>query len=208
MEDGMRNGCLAGAVALLSFPALAQNAPPVQPNPRIVGVVEQVTDHNFTVRADDGKTVTVNLDQRSRVVSNTRLNADGIHPGDHFASDVMKGPDGKWHSTVGHTQPEPFGNNALWFHPIAGHPGAMRILGIVETVQKTPEGAHVKVKYDMGDLEFEVPSNITLYHVSFDGPSILKPGLAVNAAVDKSADGAIAGRFITVEKNGTKPIAE
>ena len=204
----MKNLSIAAAAALLAFPTLAQNAPPVQPNPRIIGVIQQATDHNFTVRTDDGKTVTVNLDQRSRVVSNTRLAADGIDPGDHFASDVMKGADGKWHSTVGHTQPEPFGNNALWFHPIAGHPGAMRILGIVETVQKTPEGAHVKVKYDMGELEFEVPSNITLYHVSFDGPAILKPNMAVNAAYEKSGDGAITGRFITVEKDGAKPIAE
>jgi hypothetical protein len=171
-------------------------------------MIEQAGPNSFTVRDRNGKIISVNLDQRSRVVSNTRLTPDGIHPGDHFASDVMKGADGKWHSIVGHTQPEPFGNDALWFHPIAGHPGAMRILGIVETVQKTSGGAHVKAKYDMGELEFDVPSNITLYHVSFDGPAILKPDMAVNAAYDQAPDGTITGRFITVEKDGVKPIAE
>lgn len=204
----MKSTILAGAAVLIAFPAWAQNAQSVQPNPRIVGTIEQAGPNSFTVHDRDGKTITVNLDQRSRVVSNTRLTPDGIHPGDHFASDVMKGADGKWHSTVGHTQPEPFGNNALWFHPIAGRPGAMRILGIVELVQKTSDGAHIKAKYDMGELEFDVPSNITLYHVSFDGRTILKPDMAVNAAYNKAPDGTITGRFITVEKDGVKPIAE
>lgn len=192
---------------MLALPASAQNAQP-QPNRRIAGAIESVSAQSFTVKSDDGMTYTVNLDARSRVVSNTRLAAEGIYPGDHFASDLMKGADGKWHSTIGHTQPEPFGNNALWFHPIPGHPGAMRILGVVETVEKTQEGAHVKVKYDMGELEFEVPSTITLYRVEFDGPAILKPKMAVNAAYDKAPDGTITGRFITVEKNGVKPITE
>jgi hypothetical protein len=206
----MRSQTFAAGFAglMLALPASAQNAAPPQPNPRIVGSIEQVSAQSFTVKGDDGKTYTVNLDARSRVVSNTKLTADGIHPGDHFASDLAKGADGKWHTTIGHTQPEPFGNNALWFRPIPEKQGAMRVLGIVETVAKTPEGAHVKVKYDMGELEFEVPSSVTLYHVEFDGPSILKPKMAVNAAVDRAPDGAITGRFITVEKNGVKPITD
>jgi hypothetical protein len=204
----MKSIILAATAVLVAYPAWAQNAQPVQPNPRIIGTIEQAGQNSFSVRDQTGKIVTVNLDQRSRVVSNTRLTPEGIHPGDHFASDVTKGADGKWHSIVGHTQPEPFGNNALWFHPIGGHPGAMRILGIVETVEKTPGGTIVKAKYDMGELEFDVPSNITLYHVSFDGPAILKPNMAVNAAIEKTPDGTITGRFITVEKDGVKPIAE
>jgi len=204
----MRSWMLACAAVVTASAAVAQNAQPVQPNPRIVGIIEQTAPASFTVRDEAGKLVTINLDQRSRIVSNTRLTADGIQSGDHFASDVMKGADGKWRSTVGHTQPEPFGNNALWFHPVAGKPGAMRILGIVEAVQKTAEGAHVKVKYDMGELELEVPAGITLYHVSFDGPAILKPNASVNAACDRAPDGKLTGRFITVEKDGVKPIAE
>lgn len=203
----MKQICLAVAL-LAGFPAMAQNVQPVQPNPRITGTIERAGPDSFSVRTENGNTVTVLLDQRSRVVSNTRLTPDGIHPGDHLASDVTKGADGKWHALVGHTQPEPFGNNALWFHPIAGQPGAMRILGVVETVQAGPGAAHVKVRYDMGELEFEVPANITLYHVTFDGPAILKPDLAVNAAVEKTADGKVIGRFITVEKDGIKPIAD
>lgn len=74
-------------------------------------------------------------------------------------------------------------------------------------MQKTSDGARVKEKYDMGELEFDVPSNITLYRVSFDGPAILKPDMAVNAAYDKAPDGTITGRFITGEKYGVKPIA-
>ena len=198
---------LTGIAALGLTPVLAQNAPQ-PPNPRIVGSIEQVSGQSFTVKRDDGKTVTVNLGPQSRVVSNTKLTVDGIKPGDHFATDLAKDADGKWRAVIGHTQPEPFGNNALWFHPIQGRPGAMRLLAVVEIVTKVPEGALVKEKYDQGEMEIFVPSDITLYRVSFDGPTILKPKMAVNAAYDKSPDGKIMGRFITVEKDGMKPVTD
>jgi len=204
----MRKSFAAGSLLLLiAAAAQAQNNPPQQPNPRIVGTIQQVSADGFTVKGDDGQTYTIGLDARSRVVADSKLDVNGIKPGDHFASDLTKAGE-DWRSTVGHTQNEAFGNNALWFRPIAGKPGAMRILGIVEQVTPGRDGARVKVKYDMGDLEFEVPSTVVLYHVSFDGPSLLKPNLAVNAAYEKTPDGVLLGRFVTVEKDGQKPIAD
>ena len=196
---------LAGAaIALIATAAAAQNNPP---NPRIYGTILAVNTNEFMVQGEDGKVYTIALDKGSRVVADSKLTADGIKPGDHFASDLEKAGDG-WRSTVGHTQDEPFGNNALWFRPIQGKPGMMRILGIVESVTPDAGGARVKVKYDMGELEFQVPSDITLFHVSFDGPSLLKPNAAVNAVYDEAPDGTKTGRFVTVEKNGDKPIRD
>jgi hypothetical protein len=195
---------IACGLALIAASATAQNNPP---NPRVYGTIEQVSDKSFTVRGEDGKTYTIALDSRSRVVADSKLTVTGIKPGDHFASDLVKDGDG-WRSTVGHTQDEEFGNGALWFRPIAGKPGAMRILGIVESVTPDAGGARVKVKYDMGELEFQVPSAITLFHVAFDGPVLLKPNLAVNAVYEKAPDGTMTGRFVTVEKDGQKPIQD
>ena len=201
----MRNVLLAGIAALIAVPALAQDEAPAR-LPRLIGTIEQAGPQGFTVRQDSGEVVTVKLDQGSRVVSNTPLTPDQIRTGDHISSDLMKGPDGAWHSTVGHTLSQPFTNNALWLHPLAGRPGAMRILGLVDAVQKTPQGAHLKIKYDRGERGVDVPSGITLYHLNFDGRAILKPMMAVSAITAKAPDGTITGRFITVEKNGVKPI--
>jgi hypothetical protein len=198
---------LTGIATLGCAPIFAQTAPQ-PPNPRIVGTIEQVSPQSFTVKADDGKTVTVNLGPQSRVVSNTKLTADGIKPGDHFATDLVKAADGTWRAIIGHTQPEPFGNNALWFHPIQERPGAMRLLAIVLSVTKVSDGALVREKFDQGEMEIFVPADVTLYRVSFDGPSILKPKMAVNAAFDNAPDGTIMGRFITVEKDGMKPVTD
>jgi hypothetical protein len=202
----MRNVLLAGIAALIAVPALAQDEVRAR-IPRLTGTIEQVGPQSFTVREDSGEVVTVKLDQGSRVVSNTPLTPDQIRAGDHISSDLMKGPDGAWHSTVGHTLSQPFTNDALWLRPLGGgRPGAMRILGLVEAVQKTPQGAHLKIKYDMGILDVDAPSGITLYHLNFDGRAILKPMMAVSAITAKAPDGTITGRFITVEKNGVKPI--
>jgi hypothetical protein len=204
----MRPSLLISAfAALAALPAAAQNNPPAQPNPRIAGTIATVDANGFTVRGDNGMNYSIALDARSRVVADSKLDVNGIKPGDHFASDLTKAGDG-WRSIVGHTQNEAFGNNALWFRPVAGKPGTMRILGIVENVTPGHEGARVKVKYDSGELEFEVPSTALLYHVSFGGPSLLKPNLTVNAAYEEKPDGTLVGRFVTVEKDGQKPIAD
>src|SRR5204862_3521437 len=98
--------------------------------PRLIGVIEQVGPQSFTVREDSGEIVTVKLDQGSRVVSNTPLTPDQIRAGGHISSDLMKGPDGAWHSTVGHTLSQPFTNAALWPRPLGGgRPGAIRDMG-------------------------------------------------------------------------------
>ena len=201
----MRNILLAGIAALIAVPALAQDGAPAR-LPRLIGAIEQVGPQSITVRRDSGEVVTVKLDQGSRVVSNTPLTPDQIRPGDHISSDLTKTSDGAWHSMVGHTLSQPFTNDALWLHPIAGRPGVMRVLGLVDAVQKTPQGAHLKIKYDMGELDVDVPSCITLYHLNFDGRAILKPGMAVSAITANAPDGTITGRFITVENNGVKPI--
>jgi hypothetical protein len=70
------------------------------------------------------------------------------------------------------------------------------------------EGVRVRAKYDMGEIDVFVPANITLYRVSFDGPSLLKRGMAVILTYDKTMGPRYTGRFITVEKDGQKPIAD
>lgn len=201
----MKKVLVVGIAALIAVPALAQDGAPAR-LPRLIGTIEQVGPQSFTVRKDGGEVLTVSLDQGSRVVSNTPLTPDQIRTGDHISSDLMKGPDGVWHSMVGHTLSQTFTNDVLWLHPIAGRPGVMRVLGLVDAVQKTPQGAHLKIKYDMGELDVDVPSGITLYHLNFDGRAILKSGMAISAITAKAPDGTITARFITVEKDGVKPI--
>lgn len=198
----MRLSLVLAGFALLASPALAQNAPPA----RIRGTIQQVMDHQFMVKAQDGHSYTIVVGPKSRVVADNPQTVNGIQPGMHLATDLVKGPDGHYRATVGHTQPKPFGNNALWFHPIAGKPGAMRLLGIVKSVMPTKDGAMVTVSYDKGDMDIEIPSSILLYDVSFDGPGLLKPNLAVTVSYDRAADGTLTGRFVTVEKNGFKPV--
>jgi hypothetical protein len=194
----------ASAAALIAAPAWAQNTPP---NPRVYGMIETVSAKEFTVADQNGKIYTIALDAHSRVVADSKLTVEGIKPGDHFAADLVKDGSG-WRAVIGHTQSEDFANNVLWFRPVTGKPGERRILGIVESVTPEENGARVKVRYDMGELEFKVPSNATLFHVSFDGSVLLKPNVAVNAVYKKAPDGTMTGRFVTVEKNGQKPVLD
>jgi hypothetical protein len=70
------------------------------------------------------------------------------------------------------------------------------------------DGVRVRTNYDMGEIDIFVPANITLYRVSFERPSLLKRGMAVTLTYDKTMGPRYTGRFITVEKDGRKPISD
>jgi len=196
-----------GASVLIASAAVAQNA---QPPARIVGTIERVHAQDFTVKAKDGKVWTVTIGPNTRLVADVPIKVTGLTVGDFVATDVTKGADGKWTAKVGHTQPpdQPFGGRpgALRLRPTPNQPDSARILGKVASITPAPGGAILEAKVDGGVVEAFLPSSITFYHVAFDGPSLLKPGLAVDAPYDKGADGALVGRFVTVEKDGFKPV--
>jgi hypothetical protein len=196
---------IAIAALLATSAVWAQNAP--QRN-RLTGTIAAVQAESFTVKAEDGKTYTVALTPASRIVADEPQSIDGIILGSYIATDLVKDDKGRWRATIGHTQPEPFGNNALWFRPIPGKPDAMRLLGIVKDMMPGGTGMLLLVAYDKGDMTIEIPATITLYNVRFDGPGLLKPGLAVDLSYDRAADGTLAGRFVTVERDGFKPVAD
>ena len=195
-----------GASVLFASAGLAQNAPLPA---RIAGTIQQVNPQSFTVKTADGNVYTVAIGPMTRLVADVPIKVTEIKVGEYIATDVTKGADGKWRSKVGHTQDQPFGGGPqgpLRLRPTPNQPDAARILGIVESVTPAAGGAVVTAKIDDGEVEAFVPSNITFYHVAFDGPALLKPGLAVDAPCDKAADGTLVGRFVTVEKNGFKPV--
>ena len=205
----MRRMMGLSAVALFSATAAlaADDGLPV----RIAGTIQQVTPANFTVKMMDGKIYTVTLGPQSRVVADIPIQPDQIKVGDYIAADAKKGEDGVWRAFVGHTQQMPFGGAQPGapgrMRPQANNPNQARLLSVVDSITPNQGGVLVRAKIDGGSMaEVYVPFGITLYNAELDGPALLKPGMAVDVPYDKAPNGDLIGRFITVEKDGHKPV--
>jgi hypothetical protein len=185
----------------LSFMATtqAQNA-----RVHVYGPITKVEGRTVTVMNRDGQTVTFDLAEQGRIVSDQPLDVKTIKAGDSIAfSEVMGKP------TQVDTQPFPHGAGARGKQPLRDNPAGMRYLGVVTAATPTANGIKVTVNLqkDAGKVEAELTNDIPIRFIH--QPETLgdvKPGVTILANPTRNAEGKLASGFNQIETKGHKPI--
>jgi hypothetical protein len=186
----------------LSFTAeaQAQNA-----RVHVYGPITKVEGRTVTVmNTHDGQSVTFDMAEQGRIVSDQPLDVKTIKVGDAIAfSEIM----GK--TAQVDTQPFPHGAGARGKQPDRKNPGGMRYLGMVTAATPTANGIKIKVNLqtNAGEVEAELTNDIAI-RFTHEPESLadVKPGLTILANPTRNAEGKLASGFNQIEKNGHKPI--
>ena len=199
----MRALSLAAAfVALIVVQAFAQ-APAGTPT-RIRGTVEKLDGHTLAVKTKDGSTATIDLADNVAVQYLVKKSLGDIKSGDFLASTGMKGTDGKIHAIEVRIFPKATPDGGRQFAWDLGDNSVMTN-ATVGTVDQTPNGPLVHVKFTGGESEYTIGPDVPILAGADGDISLLKPGATVFAIAQKQADGKITSARLYVEKDGVKP---
>ncbi|HTV87665.1 MAG TPA: hypothetical protein VME41_01500 [Stellaceae bacterium] len=192
---------VAALLVLIAAPVLAQNPPPLQ---RLRGTVEKLAGDTLTIRTQAGTDANVALTPKTRIQTLVRKRLSDIKPGDFLASTGIKGTDGRIHAIEVRIFPRPTPDGGRQFPWDLGSNSVMTN-AMVGTVNKSPEGDVVHVKFKGGESEYSIGPNVPILAPAPGDRRLLKPGKAVFVGAARSADGALTAVFMYVEKNGVKP---
>jgi len=191
-------------ITFLAMPALAQ-APAEGARQRVVGTVDKLDGNNLMVKSNDGQPVTVVLDDNAAVFGVEKRTIADIKPGDYLASGGVKGPDGKIHAVEVRIFPETLRGTGEGQRPWDAKPEGVMTNATVGTVNQSPEGGVIHVKYKEGESEFTVGPEVPILAYVAGDRTLLKPGAAVFTVAQKKPDGTLTTGRVTAEKNGVKP---
>jgi hypothetical protein len=195
---------LAGLVALLALPALAQT-PPAGPPTRIRGTVEGLEGQMLMVKSRDGQTLHVNLAPNYAVNGIAKADLAQIKAGDFVGVAATKGSDGKLQAQEVLIFPEAGRGTGEGHYDWDLTPGSTMTNATVAEVTSAPKGRVLKLKYKGGENEIEVPPNAPVVTFVPGDPSLLKPGAAVFIIAQKKPDGTLTAARVNAEKDGVKP---
>jgi hypothetical protein len=201
----MRSTCIAAVcIAFLAVPASAQTPPATTPM-RVAGTVDKLDGNNLTVNMKDGQAVAVVLADNAAVFGVEKRTVADIKPGDFLASGGVKGTDGKIHAVEVRIFPETLRGTGEGQRPWDARPEGVMTNATVGTVNQSPQGGVIHVKYKDGESEFTIgPEVPVLVYVAGDR-SLLKPGAAIVTVAQKKPDGTLTTGRVTAEKDGVKP---
>jgi hypothetical protein len=192
----------AAFMALIVVPAFAQ-APAGTPA-RIRGTIEKLDGHTLTVKTKDGSSATIALADNVGVAYLVKKSLSDIKAGDFLASTGMKGTDGKIHAIEVRIFPKATPDGGRQFAWDLGDNSVMTN-ATVGTVDQTPNGPLVHVKFTGGESEYTIGPDVPILASADGDMSLLKPGAAVFVIAQKQADGKITSARLYVEKDGVKP---
>ena len=179
--------------------ALAQNA-----RVHVYGPITKVDGRTVTVMNKDGQTVTFDLAEQGRIVSDQPLDVKTIKVGDSIAFTEVAGK-----PTQVDTQPFPHGTGARGKQADRKNPSGMRYLGVVTAATPTAKGIKIKVKLqkDDGEVESELTNDIPIRFIHQpESLGDVKPGVTILANPTRNADGRLASGFSQIETKDHEPI--
>jgi hypothetical protein len=196
---------LAGAlIALLTFPAAAQNAPEGTPT-RIRGTVEKLDGQALTVKSRDGQQLTIALAPNFTVAYLVKKSLADVKAGDFVATTSTKGTDGKNHSVELRIFPDAMRGLGEGQYAWDLVPESLMTNATVAGITGAPQGQTLKVTYKDGESEIVVGPDTPVFGYGFGDAGLVKPGAAIFIVALKKPDGSLSAARVTAEKDGVKP---
>lgn len=194
----------AAFAALLIAPTLALAQAPPPGLGWVRGTVAKLDGNTLTIKTTGGSDAAVTLTEKTRVNTLVKKSLADIKPGDFLASAGVKGADGKIHAVEVRIFPAAMPNGGGQFDWDLGA-GSVMTNATVGTVTKSPEGEVVHVTFKGGESEYSIGPEVPILAPAPGDRGLLKPGAAVIAFGQKSAEGGLTAAALYAEKDGIKP---
>jgi hypothetical protein len=196
-----RRAALAGfaAVLLAAGTVHAQAAAPQI----IRGVVTAAKPDALTIKAKDGKSVTVAMAPGWSVAVMKPVTVDQIQPGSFIGTAEMPQKDGNGKSLEVHVFP-PGVKMGEGHYAWDLKKGSMMTNGTVGKVVAGKKGQELDVAYSYGTRHIVVPKNVPIVLITPGAPAMIKPGVGVFLVAQNGPKGLVANSVSTGE-NGKAP---
>src|SRR5579862_7523320 len=194
---------LAGSAAL----AQAQQMAPANPPVRIRGTLEKVDGSMLTIKARDGSTVQVKLNDNPRITAMVKASLDDIKVGTFIGVTAMPQPDGSQKAIGVHIfMDAQRGVVPARFSPWDREPGSTMTNADVTSTIASVDGQVMTVKYSDGEKKIIVPPNTPVVKFVPGNAADLKPGAQmIVIAGQKQPDGTVLAPAINVGRDGAAP---
>ena len=188
-------------VILLIQPAVAQEGTPT----RIRGTVEKLDGQTLVVKSRENQQLTIMLADDLSVSAVEKAELADIKPGDYIGAAAVKGTDGKLHAQEVLVFPEAARGSGEGHRPWDLTPDSTMTNATVAEVVDVAKGRLLKLKYEGGENEIEVPMEAPIVTLAPGDRSLLQPGTVVFIPATKNADGTLAASRIVAGKDGVQP---
>lgn len=196
-------------------------------SPEVVrGDVAAFDGQRLTVKAADGRSVTMQLANDARLLGLSRASLDTIAPGKFIGTAASPGPDGRLVAQEVHIFPEAMRGTGEGHRPYTSGPKSTMTNGTVAAVSQSrgrstmtngtvaqagKDGASrsLTVKYKDGEREAQqtvmVPPNVPVVMMEPGDRALLVPGAHVRVIASRQPDGSLTAAMVNVGKNGLVP---
>lgn len=183
---------LAVAVSLfLALPALAaeEAAAPPKVDPPVMGSIVKVKADKLTIKTLEGTDVSFALPADVRVSQTKQVTLADVKEGQFIGTTAVLGDDGKLTAQEIHIFAEEMRGVGEGHYPWGEEANTTMTNGNIEKLKGTKTGQKLKVSYQGGEKEIQVPADIPVTLIEPASADLLKPGAVVNVFAAKGADG-------------------
>jgi hypothetical protein len=194
---------IAGLIASLSLPVLAQTQPPATPM-RINGTIEQLEGRTLTIKTPEGSGA-ITLPPELRITNNRKASLSDIGPNVFLGTTAVLKSDGELHATEVHLFPESMrgtgeGHRPWFADNTTMTNGSVTTMtnGTAQQSGKADGSVVLKVSYKGGEKNVHVAPDVPITMIEAGDMSLLKPGTNIVALVQPQADGSAVALLVSV----------
>jgi hypothetical protein len=199
----MLRAITAMLIATLSAVALAQA--PANPPVRVRGTVEKLDGQMLTVKARDGKSVTVKMTDKFLVMGVVRAKIDDIGAGKFIGTTTLGERDGALVALEIHIFPESMRGTGEGHYDWDLQPTSKMTNANVATIKSMGKDHVMEVQYKGGEKKVIVPDTAVIVSYTPSDVSALTPGAPVFINSTRQPDGTLTSPRVNVGLNGQAP---
>jgi hypothetical protein len=189
-------------IAAFSGAVLAQTPPPPA---RVRGTVEKLENNVMTVKAPDGKAVSVKLADNYTVVGVSRAHIADIGEGKYIGTTTLGERNGGLAALEVHIFPEAMRGVGEGHYAWDLKPDSKMTNGNVAEVKAVGKDRMLTVKYKGGEQKVAVPANARVVLFGPGERSELKKGAHIFCVAQRQPDGSLTAARVNVGLHGTIP---
>jgi hypothetical protein len=183
------------SIALLAALVLLAGVVHAQTPTRVRGIISHVDGNTLSVKSDNGKSVSVQLAEKTEIVFTQPIKITDIQQGDFLGVTSSKREDGSLTAFEIRRFPKPVNPG---HRPFAGHSDQTMTNATVAAMAQSATGRELTVTYEGGSQKIVVPENASISMLVPGERSQLKPGAAVNLTALTAEGGKLTARRIQV----------
>lgn len=196
---------LATSIAALTIAGTVLAQPPAGKPERIRGEIVSVSGTTLKVHRRSGDTVTIAMNDKSRVNAVKAIQLADIKPGSYVGAAAMPGPDGKLTAKEVVVFPEAARGTGEGNYAWDLGANSTMTNANVDTVVESTNGRDLKLSFKGGNNTINVPTNVPVVTLIPATPAELATGKKVFVVATPASTGSYDGQIVVVEKDGVVP---